>query len=83
VGSGGSGADYNRTQIAVLCAGYEEEAKSGRETKAGDDGWQLTAAMAGRVPGMQIEQASSRSHGGKGAEPGISQTRNPSQIPTQ
>jgi len=70
----------NRTQTGVLCAGCEKEGESERETGAGDDGWWLTAMMAGRVPAMQIEQASSGSYGGRGAEPGISQTRNLARI---
>jgi len=68
LGGGGSGVDYNGTQTGVLCAGCEDEGKSGREIGAGDDGWRLTMAMAGRVPAVQIELASSRSHGHRGAE---------------
>jgi len=73
-------SDDNRTQTGVLCAGCEEEGECGRETGAGDDGWWLTATMAGRVPPMQIVQAGSGRYGGRGAEPGIAQTRNKAQI---
>ena len=40
----------------------------------------MTVTVAGRVPVMQIEQASSGSYGGRGAEPGIAQTRKPARI---
>jgi len=70
----------NRTWTRVPCAGCEEEGESRRETGVGDYGWRLTATVVGRVSAMQIEQASSGSYGGKGAEPGFAQTRNAAQI---
>ena len=49
-----------------------ERSKTERRRRAvGEDGQRVTVTVAGRVPAMQIEQASSGSYGGRGAEPGI------------